>query len=118
MEKKTPKITKKQLVPHIKKAWDGLLLFLADQRRKYGARYNKKNPYEMFTRRFCDPRKEPEKFYDEYMLCLNKASNQPASVRTVIEEIGRQAVNSCLWQREKQRIKRQQKKQEKPKGED
>jgi len=117
MEKKVPNITKKQLVPHIKKAWSGLLLYLADQRKKYGPRYNKKNPYEMFTRRFCDPRKEPEKFYYEYMLCLNKASNQPVSVRSVIEEIGRQAVNSCLYQREKQRMKRQQKKEEKTKTE-
>lgn len=117
MENKIPNITKKQLVPHIKKTWKGLLLYLADQRRKYGARYNKKNPYEMFTRRFCDPIKEPEKFYDEYFLCLHKVSNQPVSVRTVIEDIGRQAVNSCLWQKEKQRIKRQQKKAEKPKTE-
>lgn len=115
MEKKAPNITKKQLVPFIREAWNEICQFLAAKRKQLGNHYNWKNDYERITERFGSPRSEPEKFFDEFMLCLNKASKQPASVRIVIEDIGRRAVDLYL-KKEKQR--KQQKKEAKTKTEE
>ena len=119
MEKKVPNITKKQLIPFIRKAWKGVAAFLVRNSQELGSRYNKKNVYEELSRRFCDPHKEPEKFFDEYMLCLNKASRQPSRIRNVILEIGGHAVNLFLSKREerlhKRRLQRQKKKEEQKK---
>lgn len=106
MEKKVPNITKKQLIPFIRKAYKGVAAFLVRQSQELGPLYNKKNVYEELSRRFCDPYKEPEKFFDEYMLCLNKASRQPSSIRNVILEIGGHAVNLFLAKREERLHKR------------
>ena len=115
MEKKAPNITKKQLVPFIREAWNEIRQFLADKRKQLGNHYNLKNDYERITERFGSPRSEPEKFFDEYMLCLNKASKQPASVRIVIEDIGRRAVDLYL---KKKKQRKQQKKEAKTKTEE
>lgn len=116
MEKKAPKITKKQLLPYIRKAWNRIRLFLNGKKVELGHQYDPKNVYEQLCRRFCDPSKEAEKFFDEYMLCLNKASNQPSSIRNVILEVGGHAVSLYLEKREdrlkKRRLQRQQKKEE------
>lgn len=97
---KVPNITKKQLLPYIKKAWRGLQAYLNAQKEKLGPLYKRNNIYEQFSNKFCDPAKETEKFFDEYMLCLNKASKQPASTRQVVLYVGRQAIE-LIWQRGK-----------------
>lgn len=117
MEKKVPEITKKQLIPFIRKAWEGVAAFLVRKRKELGPRYNEKNVYEEMCRRFCHPHKEPEKFFDEYMLCLNKASRQPSSVRSVILEVGGHAVNLFLSKREERLHKRRLQRQKKKEGE-
>lgn len=116
---KVPNITKKQLLPYIKKAWRGLQAYLNAQEEKLGPLYKRNNIYEQFSNKFCDPAKETEKFFDEYMLCLNKASKQPASTRQVVLYVGRQAIELYLAKRkerlEKRRLQRKKKKEIKEK---
>ncbi len=114
---KVPNITKKQLLPYIKKAWNGIQAYLFAQKEKLGPRYNRNNIYEKFSNRFCDPFKETEKFFDEYMLCLNKVSKQPSSIRNAVLYIGGQAVDLYLAKRDerlaRRRLQRKQKKENK-----
>ncbi|MBO4551508.1 MAG: hypothetical protein J5733_12325 [Bacteroidaceae bacterium] len=116
--KKPPTITQKQLVPYIKKAWNEIQDQLSKIKMEVGPRYNHRNAYETISERFGNPYDcRPAKYFDEYILILNKASKQPASVRGVIADIGRRAVNMFLVNRMKQQQKRQQKKQEKEQSE-
>jgi hypothetical protein len=55
-------------------------------RVKYGNRYNEKNDYEEFGRRFGY--NEPETIWKEYNLVFNKTSNQPAVIRNVLRLLG------------------------------
>ena len=110
--KEPPTITKKQLVPYIKIVWSKMRKYLDAQRKTLGVRYNQKNIYEQITSRFGDPAFEPEIYYDEFFLCLNKASKQPCSVRKVIEDIGHNAVSLYLSDREKRLQRRREKRQE------
>lgn len=93
---KVPNITKKQLLPYIRKAWKSLRTWLNVQKATLGPRYKRNNIYEQLSKRFCDPAKETEKFFDEYMLCLNKVSKQPASIREAVLYVGGQAVGLYL----------------------
>ena len=111
-EQKAPTITKKQLLPYVKKAWKELQKVLAEEKKRLGERYNNRNIYEQFPSLCNDPAKEPEKFFDEYMLCLNKVNPRPARVRNVIVHVGNRAVNIYLWNKEMQRVKRLQKKEQ------
>ena len=116
---KVPNITKKQLLPYIRKAYRGLRAWLQVQKAKLGPQYDRKNIYEQLSKRFCDPIKETEKLFDEYMLCLNKVSKQPASIREAVLYVGGQAVDLYLAKRkerlEKRGLQRKEKKETKEK---
>ena len=116
---KVPNITKKQLLPYIRKAWKSLRTWLNVQKATLGPRYKRNNIYEQLSKRFCDPAIETEKFFDEYMLCLNKVSKQPASIREAVLNVGGQAVDLYLAKRkerlEKRRLQRKEKKETKEK---
>jgi hypothetical protein len=115
MREKVPNITKKQLLPYIRKAWRGIRAELDSAKKRLGCRYNNKNNYEKLCGRLCNPDKEPGVFFDEYMLCLNKASEKPLSVREVIMVVGGIAVDMYLQKRkerlEKRRLQRKKKKE-------
>ena len=117
MKEKVPNITKKQLLPYIRKAWKDIKAYLNIQKVKLGQRYDSKNIYEKFDSRFCDPAKDAEKLFDEYMLCLNRVSKQPSIIRNVVLEIGQMAVNLYLAKRDerlqKRRLQRKQKEENK-----
>jgi hypothetical protein len=119
MEKKPPKITKKQLLPFIKKAWREVRAYLDKQKANPGPnkKYVTRNQFELMQSNFCDPATEPEKFFDEYMLCLNKVSKQSSGIRGAIICVGRMAVDMCLEKKDKERNKRKQKKEETTKTE-
>jgi len=90
-EENRPQFTKDDLRPYIRNVGKEIDKMLADARKEYGARYNKKNQYEELYRRFGDPQINPDKFYDEYKLILNKQSTLPAAVRNVVDSIGNRA---------------------------
>ena len=114
---KVPNITKKQLLPYIVKAWKQIQHILMEKKAELGRLYDEKNCYVQMYRRFCDPSKETAKFFDEYMLCLNKVSKQPSSIRPVILEVGDRAVQLYLAKREEKLLKRRlQRKQKKENG--
>lgn len=116
MGQKVPNITKKQLLPYIRKAWKQIQAALMEKKEELGRLYDEKNCYVQMYRRFCDPYEETSKFFDEYMLCLNKVSKQPSSIRPVILEVGDRAVQLYLAKREekllKMRLQRKQKKED------
>ena len=89
-------INKEELIPHLKEEYASLLRFLKTQREKLGGRYNWRNAYETLPEKFCTPRNAPERFADEVFLVLRKQSNLPASVRSVVETIGRRALQAAL----------------------
>lgn len=86
-EANRPQFTKEDLRPFIRNVGNEIDKMLADAREEYGARYNKKNQYEELYRRFCNPQKDPDKFYDEYLLIMAKKSQLPASVRKSVDEV-------------------------------
>ena len=114
MEKKPAHITKKQLLPFVKKAWREVRAYLDKQKVNPGQnkQYDRRNPFERMLSNFCDPAKEPVKLFDEYMLCLNKVSKQSSGIRGAIMCVGRMAVDMCLEKKEKERNRRKQKKEE------
>lgn len=95
-EANRPQFTKEDLRPFIRNVGNEIDKMLADARREYGNRYNKKNKYEELYRRFCDPQKDPDKFYDEYALIVKKQSTLPAAVRTVVDTICSRACYAYL----------------------
>ena len=109
---KVPNITKKQLLPYIVKAWEQIQHILMEKKAELGRLYDEKNCYVQMYRRFCDPSMETAKFFDEYMLCLNKVSKQSSGIRGAIMCVGRMAVDMCLEKKEKKRNRRKQKKEE------
>lgn len=82
------------LIEGVKKAVKDVLKMMNDARLKYGNRYNKKNDYEMFDRRFGY--NDPEKLWAEFELIWQKKSNQPAALRKVITAIGLSARDYAL----------------------
>ena len=90
-EANRPQFTKENLRPYIRQVGKEIDKMIADAREQYGARYNQKNKYEELYRRFGDPQKDPDKFFDEYTLILNKQSTLPAAVRNVVDTIGNRA---------------------------
>ena len=77
------------LIEGVRKAVDDVASGLAKARKKYGPRYNEKNDYEVFDRRFGYG--DAEKIWKEYQLVFNKRSNQPAAIRHVIGMLGNTA---------------------------
>ena len=90
-EANRPQFTKEDLRPFIRNVGKEIDKMLKEARMKYGNRYNKKNQYEELYRRFGDPQKNPDKFYDEYKLILAKQSTLPAAVRNTVDSIGNRA---------------------------
>ena len=82
------------LIEGVKKAVRDVRKMMNDARLKYGNRYNKKNDYEMFDRRFGY--NDPEKLWAEFELIWQKKSNQPAALRKVITAIGLSARDYAL----------------------
>lgn len=82
------------LIEGVKKAVQEIKTKMSAARAKYGSRYNEKNDYEEFGRRFGY--KDPEKIWAEFELVWVKQSKQPASVRKVISAIGNAARNYAL----------------------
>lgn len=81
------KVTYDDLKPFIVEVGKKIHDMLFEAQIKHGNRYNNKNRYEEMCKRFGDPRKDPKRFYDEYVLILRKKSDLPASVRYTIEAI-------------------------------
>lgn len=74
------------LITGVRKVVENIRKSLKDAREKYGARYNRKNDYEEFGRRFGYD--DPERLWHEFDLVWQKRSNEPASIRRVLLEIG------------------------------
>lgn len=74
------------LITGVRKVVENIRKSLKDAREKYGARYNKKNDYEEFGRRFGYD--DPERLWHEFDLVWQKCSNEPSSIRRVLLEIG------------------------------
>ncbi len=87
------KVTYDDLKPFIVEVGKKIHNMLVEAQKKHGNRYNNKNRYEELYKRFGDPRKDPERFYDEYGLILQKKSELPASVRYTVESIMQTAFN-------------------------
>ena len=93
---------------------------LREQRKKLGAKYYIRNPYEQLASRFGE---DPQKLIDEYNLILEKKSNQPASVREPIKFVVGRALDLLLSAKAREAIKAEQeakkakeeKKEEQPK---
>ena len=60
------KVTYDDLKPFIVEVGKKIHHMLVEAQKKYGNRCNDKNRYEELYKRFGDPRKDPERFYDEY----------------------------------------------------
>ena len=113
MKTKVPNITKKQLLPYIRKAWADIVTFLGKKRAELGPKYNEMNVYEQLKRRFCNPALEPEKIFDEYILCLNKVSRQPHVIREAVCAVGEMAVSLYLNKRRERLEKRREQRKKK-----
>lgn len=81
------KVTYDDLKPFIVKVGKDIEKMLLEAKVKYGYRYNERNRYEMMYQKFGRPELDPNKFYDEYGLILQKKSDLPASVRYTVAEI-------------------------------
>ena len=81
------KVTYDDLKPFIVEVGKEIHNMLVEAKKKYGNRYNNKNRYEVMYKRFGDPLQDPERFYDEYGLILQKKSELPAIVRYTVESI-------------------------------
>ena len=90
-------ITKEDLVPYVIAQGEALKKKVAEYRLKYGNRYNMKNSIEELYRRFGRPEEKPMEFIDEYVLILQKKSQQPAVIRPVIADIGNAAYAACYF---------------------
>ena len=113
-----PQFTKEELRPFIRKVGKEIDKMLADARREYGHRYNKKNQYEELYRRFGDPQKDPDKFYDEYKLILAKQSTLPAAVRNTVDSICNRAGYAYMVDFYQKQSKQNLKKEEKEESHD
>lgn len=87
MAKLTMQMTKDELCPFIEAQGKELQRMILNARMKFGKRYNYRNQYQLMIDKFGNPEKNPEKYYDEYRLILQKKSKLPASVRYTVDEI-------------------------------
>ena len=110
------RLEKDMMRPFIEKEGKQVADMLAEARLKYGARYNKRNGYEMMYIKFGDPRYTPDKFYDEYVLIIAKKSQLPSSVRQTVEQIMSRAANACFSEQLRKAAKEQQAAEEKAKA--
>lgn len=80
------KIPHEYLIDGVKQAVSEIKQKMESARAKYGGRYNYKNDYEEFGRRFGY--NDPEKIWEEYDRVWNKQSKEPAIVRNVLKLLG------------------------------
>jgi len=85
-ENRTLKIPHEMMVECTKEALKNFRQEIKDAKRKFGARYNRNNIFEICMRNF--PMDDEEKVFQEYELIFRKQSRQPSSVRQVIRQIG------------------------------
>lgn len=88
-------VTKANIVPYIEKEGKRLADMLSKARMELGARYNPKNSIEQMYAKFGNPKFEPEKFFDEYMLIIDKKSQLPASIRYTVRDVCLNAHRQC-----------------------
>lgn len=93
-EQQPIQLPKEYLIEGVKQSVKDVQKMMSDARSKYGNRYNEKNDYEEFGRRFGYY--NPEEIWAEFELVWVKQSKQPASVRKVISAIGNAARNYAL----------------------
>lgn len=92
----TPSFAKEEMLPFFVEAGKEIHRVLGAARRKYKERYNRRNEYELMLQKFGDPEKNPEKYYDEYLLIMAKKSQLPASVRKTVDEVGKTATKRYI----------------------
>ena len=88
-------VTKANLVPYIEKEGKRLADMLSKARMELGARYDPKNSIEQMYAKFGNPKFEPEKFFDEYILIIDKKSQLPASIRYTVRDVCLNAHRQC-----------------------
>ena len=93
-EQQPIQLPKEYLIEGVKQSVKDVHKMMSDARSKYGNRYNEKNDYEEFGRRFGY--NNPEEIWAEFELVWIKQSKQPASIRKVISAIGNAARNYAL----------------------
>jgi hypothetical protein len=98
------------LIEGVRKAGNDVKSYMERSRAKYGNRYNEKNDYEVFGRRFGYQRHED--IWKEFLLVANKQSKEPAVIRNVITVLGNTARNHAIL-RMRQEYQEQEKKNEK-----
>ena len=90
-------VSKEELAPDIKTQGIKLAEKLMDARKKFGYRYNYKNKAEEMIRRFGDPRTCPKRFADEYFRLIDKTSQLPASIRSIVLDLCAAAYVNCFY---------------------
>ncbi len=84
------------LIQGVVRATKDVEAMLNDAQVKYGDRYNEKNDFEVFRRRFGYD--DPEKIWNEFSLVYVKKSTLPAQLRKVINTLGNAARQYALQQ--------------------
>lgn len=80
------KIPHEYLIDGVNQAVSEIKQKMESARAKYGSRYNHKNDYEEFGRRFGY--NDPERIWEEYDRVWNKQSKESAIVRKVVRLLG------------------------------
>ncbi len=74
------------LIDGVKQSVGDIMRLMKEMRVKHGPRYNEKNDFEEFGRRFGYD--DAERIWAEFDLVWNKRSKEPSSVRKVVRLIG------------------------------
>lgn len=77
---------------------------LTRKREELGYRYNEKNEFELMYQKFGDPRINPDIFYREYGMILQKKSKLPASIRYTIQKIMDAVIFNFVLSQQKRKI--------------
>lgn len=85
-EEEMVQIPHEYLIDGMKQAAQEIKEKMSSARAKYGSRYNRKNDWEEFGRRF--EYDDPEKVLAEYTLVLNKQSSESSVIRRVVKLLG------------------------------
>ncbi|MCR5821059.1 MAG: hypothetical protein K6F94_08985 [Bacteroidaceae bacterium] len=89
-------VSRERMLEGIREAVKQMRKMMRDAKAKYGIRYNEKNEYEEFCRRFGWD--DAEKILQEFDLIRAKQSQQPSVIRNVIKQLGENAVRYCYVQ--------------------
>ena len=77
---------------------------LTRKRKELCGRYNEKNEFELMYQKFVDPRVNPDIFYIEYCMILQKKSKLPASIRYTIQKIMDAVIFNFVLSQQKRKI--------------